>query len=59
MAMIKEEEWDLAANEASEVFAYHKPCETYFNYGLGPENDGQVPLPYVLNDMAKHEAECD
>lgn len=53
------EEWNVSANEPSEVLAYHIPCETFFNYGWGPDNDGLVPLLAMLEDMKGHQDECD
>lgn len=52
------EQWAVSANEASQMLAYHHPCETFFNYGWGPEEDGLVPLLTMLEDMKRHQDEC-
>jgi hypothetical protein len=37
----------------------HLPCERKLDFGSGPNEDGDVPVEFVLDAMSKHEYECD
>lgn len=55
------EEWMfmVEAMGKENLAARHLPCERKIDFGSGPDEDGDVPVEFVLEAMAKHEAECE
>lgn len=55
------EEWMfMVESMGKENFAVrHLPCERKFDFGSGPDEDGDVPVEFVLEAMSKHETECE